>query len=119
MQKKEDYKYTKDINGYKAAVWDFLLEHSEITHSGNIFIKFHCDGKRNFENRVLGRWKHNYHREDVQSKAQKIEDQKLLHKQEQKEKKAKYKAEKRARIEAHKKKNKQGILKKIITKLKR
>lgn len=113
----DHYKYTEDIKGYQAAVWDFLLEHSEITESGNIFIKFHTDGKRNFENRVLGRWKHNYHREDVTAKAQKIEEQKILHKEEQKRKKEKYRADKKARIEAQKKKNKKGILKTIITKL--
>ncbi len=98
-----NYKYTDDIKGYQAAVWDFLLEHSEITESGNVFIKFHVDDKRNFENRVLGRWKYNYHREDVQAKAKKAEVQKILHIQEKRARKLAYKASKKARLAALKK----------------
>jgi len=99
----ENYKYTPDIKGYQQAVWDFLLEHSEITESGKVFIKFHTDGQRNFENRVLSRWKYNYHREDPQAKNQRAEDQKVKHQAEQKAKKKKYKADKKARMKAFKK----------------
>lgn len=63
-----DYKYTTDIKGYQEAVWDFLMEHCEVLESGAIFIKFHTDGRQNFENRILSRWKYNYHREDPKAK---------------------------------------------------
>lgn len=63
-----DYKYTPDIKGYQEAVWDFLMEHCEVLDSGAIFIKFHTDSRHNFENRVLSRWKYNYHREDPKAK---------------------------------------------------
>lgn len=87
-----EFKYTDDIIGYKNAVWDFLLEHSEITTTGKVFIKFHTDGKKNFENRVIGRWKYNYHREDVGAKAERVKEQKRQYKErkaiEEKERKA-------------------------------
>lgn len=92
------YKYTDDINGYKAAVWDFLLEHCEITKAGGIFVKFAVSDKKNFENRVLGRWKHNYHREDVVAKAKKVEEKKKLHKETKKQKREKHRAAKKARM---------------------
>jgi len=63
-----DYKYTPDIKGYQDAVWDFLMEHCEVLDSGAIFVKFHTDGRHNFENRILSRWKYNYHREDPKAK---------------------------------------------------
>jgi len=113
----ETHKYTADIKGYKDAVWDFLLEHSEITKGGKVFVKFHCDGRKNFENRVLSRWKYNYHREDVKAKAQKVEDTKAQYKQQQKQKKQKYKAEKKARIA--KLKSDKGIIGNIINLIKK
>lgn len=63
-----DYKYTPDIKGYQEAVWDFLMEHCEVLDSGALFIKFHTDGRQNLENRILSRWKYNYHREDPKAK---------------------------------------------------
>lgn len=101
----EEYKYTPDIEGYKTAVWDFLLEHSEITDRGSVFIKFHTDGKKNFENRVLSRWKYNYHREDVQAKSHLQVEKKKTHIDTKTAKKAKWKAEKKARIAKLKRKN--------------
>lgn len=113
----ETHRYTTDIKGYQDAVWDYLLEHSEITESGKIFVKFHTDGRKNFENRVLSRWKYNYHREDVRAKALKLQETKLQHLKNQKEKKEKYKAEKKARIEKLKKKK--GVLHNIINLIKK
>jgi len=98
MPKPEDYKYTPDIKGYQSAVWDFLLEHSDITESGKIFIKFHTDSQRNFENRVLSRWKYNYHREDVQKKAEKVIIVKQKHKEESLQKKREYREKKKKRL---------------------
>ena len=62
--KLEGYRYTDDIRGYKQAVWDYFMEHCDITPNGSYFIKFHTDNQRNFENHIIGRWKHNYHRDD-------------------------------------------------------
>lgn len=64
------FRYTPDIQGYKDAVWDFLMEHSDLTERGSIFVKFHIGDRRNFENRVLSRWRFNYHREDPRIKAE-------------------------------------------------
>lgn len=61
--RENEYIYTPDITGYKKAVWDFLLEHCDMLPSGALFVKFHIDSRHTFENRVLGRWKHNYHRD--------------------------------------------------------
>lgn len=98
MLQENQFKYTSDIKGYQNAVWDFLLEHSSITPEGTIFIKFHTKDQKNFNNRVLGRWKYNYHREDLQAK-KKLQDRKrkeyLLLK---KLKKEKYKKAKKERI---------------------
>lgn len=58
------YKYNPDINGYKQAVWDFMMEHCDVLGGGSFFVKFYVKDRRHFENRVIGRWKHNYHRGD-------------------------------------------------------
>ena len=94
---KKEFRYTPDIIGYQKALWDFLLEHSEIEENGKIFIKFHTDDQRNFNNRVLARWKYNYHREDVEQKAKRLEQQKENYREKKKLKKLKYKVEKRER----------------------
>lgn len=48
---------------YKKAVWDFLMEHSDVADSGQIFVKFHTDNRKDFEARVWARFK-GYHRID-------------------------------------------------------
>lgn len=92
------YRYTPDIEGYQNAVWDFLLEHSDISGTGKYFIKFGCDGKKNFENRVYARWKYNYHREDVEAKAARAEINRIAHQMTKKEKKEAWKRAKKERI---------------------
>lgn len=52
------------LKEYQNAVWDFLIEHSDITERGSLFVKFHTTGRQNFEKRVLARAVHNYHRDD-------------------------------------------------------
>jgi hypothetical protein len=54
---------SNDLTTYKQAVWDFILEHSDITRGGAIFVKFHTSNRADFERRVYGRIK-GYHRED-------------------------------------------------------
>ena len=58
----------EELETYQDAVWDFLLEHCDITRGGALFIKFHTDGRKDFERRIRARWKYNYHREDVRAK---------------------------------------------------
>lgn len=68
------FQYSRDIQGYQQAVWDFLLEHSDVQESGAMFIKFHTSGKDNFQKRVFARWQYGYHRENVTEKDQKQKD---------------------------------------------
>lgn len=56
------------LQAYKDAVWDFLVEHSDILPSGAYFFKFHASDRRNVENRIQGRLKYGYHREDTKEK---------------------------------------------------
>lgn len=58
----------EDLETYKQAVWEFLLEHCDIERSGKLFIKFHTDHRGDFERRIRARWKYKYHREDVVAK---------------------------------------------------
>ncbi len=98
LENKVPFTYTDDIKGYQNAVWDFLLEHSEPSHTGKLWIKFGCDGKKNFENRVLARWKYNYHREDVEAKAKLVKAQEQKFKEDKKAKKEKWRREKKERM---------------------
>lgn len=88
----EIYLYTPDISGYKDAVWHFILEHSDVSDSGALFTKFHSSGRRNFENRILARWKYQYHREDP-----------VLKGKDQEEKREEFEAQKFAKKDAYKK----------------
>lgn len=54
----------KELDSYKDAVWDYMLEHCDITENGSFFIKFHTSTRRAFEGHVNSRWKNNYHRRD-------------------------------------------------------
>jgi hypothetical protein len=56
-----------DLTSYKDAVWDFLLEHSDITHGGALFAKFHTSHRADFERRIKARQK-GYHRKDPKTK---------------------------------------------------
>lgn len=73
---------------YKDAVWEFLLEHCDITQGGSYFVKFHTSSRANFEKRVYAREKFGYHREDVVAKQQKATNTKdeFLQKKEEKAK---------------------------------
>ena len=56
-----------ELESYKDAVWDFMLEHCDLTERGSLFVKFHASDRRNFENRIKARWKYDYHRKDERS----------------------------------------------------
>jgi len=55
---------TDELKSYRDAVWAYLLEHSDITENGAIFIKFHTKNRADFEKHIKGRWIHGYHRID-------------------------------------------------------
>lgn len=58
-------KESPELQAYKDAVWQFLIEHSDITDGGSLFVKFHTSGRRNFENRVKAREVYGYERHDT------------------------------------------------------
>lgn len=60
------------LEKYKEAVWDFMLEHCDITPNGSIFVKFHCDHRLNFEKRIHARIR-GYHRTDVKARQEHID----------------------------------------------
>lgn len=101
------YKYTEDIKGYQDAVWDYLMEHCDITDKGAFFVKFHTDSKKDFLNRILGRWKYNYHRSDPIVRHQIGQERKKKFLTEKEQKRQAYlqsKKERRAEQEAQKEK---------------
>jgi len=58
-------KESSELQAYKDAVWQFLIEHSDITDGGSLFVKFHTSGRKNFENRIKGRAVYGYERYDT------------------------------------------------------
>lgn len=87
----------EDIQKYKDAVWDFLMEHSDILESGAVFVKFHTSGRRNFENRVIGRLKYGYHRGDPVEKNKTHEGLRKHFEETKRAKKERYEKEKKKR----------------------
>lgn len=55
------------LEEYKQAVWDYMIEHCEISESGAYFVRFHMSKRSKFEGHILNRWE-GYHREDVNAK---------------------------------------------------
>lgn len=88
-----------ELESYKRAVWEFLLEHCELLPSGTLFVKFHTTGKKNFDNRVNARWKKGYHRENVNEKERLHEELKQIFLSKTQEKKLKYRLDKLERME--------------------
>ena len=97
---------------YKDAVWEFLLEHCDITQGGSYFVKFHTPSRANFEKRVYAREKFGYHREDVVAKQQKALNQKQSFETKKEEKKLKWERLKKESQE------RQKIIKRNLTLLK-
>lgn len=56
-----------ETRAYMQAVWDFIVEHSDLTERGAFFVKFHMSGKADFEKRVRARLNWGYHRIDERS----------------------------------------------------
>lgn len=100
------------IESYKQAVWDFILEHSEMLNSGTLFIKFHTSDRANLEKRIRARWKYNYHREDVRAKEAVHEEKQQVFVQTKKKKKEIWKAskeERKAAFEAVRRENERRL----------
>lgn len=57
----------KDWQEYKDAVWNYMLEHCDITENGAFFVKFHTKSKKEFEKHVKARWIYGYERVDERS----------------------------------------------------
>lgn len=112
--KPRPFPYSKDIQGYQKAVWDFLLEHSEVQDSGALFIKFHTSGKDNFEKRVLSRWHYGYHRENVEEKEQKHQDLRKIHTERKIEKELRWETYKEQKRRAYKRKVRKEKIKKAL-----
>lgn len=87
----------EDLETWKQALWDFILEHCEITGRGSIFVKFHTSGRADLEKRIRARWKYGYHREDVRAKEAVKDHRHEEHATKKKQKYEKWQADKQER----------------------
>lgn len=60
---------------YRDAVWDFILEHSDVTTRGAYFVKFHTSDRADFERRIRARGIWGYHRKDERTGETHLEKQ--------------------------------------------
>ena len=100
----------EDIDAWKQALWDFVLEHCEMLPSGTLFVKFHTSGRSDLEKRIRARWKYGYHREDVRGKEATHAEKQTVFQTEKKEKHDTWKASKEERrkvMDALKRQNEQ------------
>ena len=91
-------KKNKQLQDYQQAVWDYVLEHCEITQSGVYFIKFHTKNKKQFEGHIFNRLD-GYHREDPIEKEVTGIAKQTKHKKDKLDKKYTYKVAKQKRME--------------------
>lgn len=49
------------------AIWDYIMEHSDVTPNGTIFVKFHVTKKSKFIGHIISR-AHGYHRGNPDTK---------------------------------------------------
>lgn len=84
---------------YKDAVWDYLLEHSDITKGGSLFVKFHTKSRSVFEGHVNSRIG-GYHRGDPVVREKILVEKTVQHVLTKKSKKEKWKATKEERFAA-------------------
>lgn len=84
----------ENIDTWKQALWDFILEHCEVTENGALFVKFHTSGRSDLEKRIRARWKYGYHREDVRAKEAGKDQRQEVHTTEKQKKYETWKANK-------------------------
>jgi len=118
------------LQRHKNAVWDYILEHSDVTENGALFVKFHVTSRTQFEGHVNSRINDHYHRHDTRTdETHKEKDSRSStlrnkHKKTKKVKREKWKAsqaERRKILEAVKRENEMRHLspiKKFLRKLK-
>lgn len=53
---------------YQQAVEDFILEHSDVTPNGALFVKFHADDMQNVRKRIWARFRGWYHRASLEER---------------------------------------------------
>jgi len=53
----------KELQAWKDAMWDYIVEHSDLTERGSFFVKFHTRTRSQFEGHVASRIR-GYHRKD-------------------------------------------------------
>jgi hypothetical protein len=106
------------LDSYKDAVWDFLLEHSDITRGGALFSKFHTSHRADFERRIHARLK-GYHREDPKTKEQIKETHQQAFKATKKAKRERYILSREARLKVLKqiarKNRRRRIIQRVMT----
>lgn len=56
----------KELQVWKDAMWDYIVEHSDLTERGSFFVKFHTRTRSQFEGHVASRIR-GYHRKDERS----------------------------------------------------
>lgn len=86
-----------DLEKYRDAVWAFILEHCDVTDSGKLFVKFHMDNRKNFENRIWARYQYDYHREDYKAKEQGMQKTFIENKETKKSKRERFVMERKKR----------------------
>lgn len=89
----------EELEAWKNATWDFILEHCDLLDSGSLFVKFHMKDRGNFERRIKSRLK-GYHREDVEAKRQAHEQARQDTEEEKEAKRQKYLREREERRKA-------------------
>lgn len=83
------------LEEYMDATWQFMEEHCDIQKSGAMFIKFHCDNRVNFENRVTARAMG--YRRGLSAEHQKMKEESDAFVKKKKEKRERYERIKKAR----------------------
>lgn len=62
IQVKQFFTIEEEYEGFRQAIWDYLMDHSEIVSGGNFFVKFHMSNRVEFEKHVVARMVYGYHR---------------------------------------------------------
>lgn len=108
---KDDMKDSKELEAWKDAYWDYLLEHSDITEGGALFVKFHTRSRRVFEGHVFARVR-GYHRGDPRAREKEMEVKAVVKVKVKKMKHEKWKADKDERARVFRKVKRENDLRK-------
>ena len=106
-----------DLTAYKDALWDFILEHCDITPGGSLFVKFHTSHRADFERRINARLK-GYHREDPQAKEQVKETRQQAFQETKKQKRERYILSREERLRALKIVERKNRRRRVVARIK-